>query len=275
MLKNILQKIKNIPQWLSDLRQLMRDIKNFKPSNIDWDFICMVFIGLLCWLLVISSIWWLPILALFFLALFLTTTLVVRYFNNRIIRQFQILNRQMKIDLKLPDLQLMEFSWLWGWLPVPVFSMVFKIEYPAMKGVYLGKLISVELYNMEEGKSPHIKIRVDTTDYGHTFNIGIEERGWSEQWFGESDILVGNISFDHRFYIESNNPEFIQQLFDNELRRIFLKNFYGTCVLENSVLEYVEETLVHREKHRIRLQNIILGMYMIGKKMDHLRHGGG
>lgn len=269
---NISQKIKAIQQWFADFRQLLRDLKNFN-FTINWDFVCLVMICILAWLLIFSSIWWVPILGLFFLALFLTAALIIRYFNNRIIRQFQILNRQMKVDLKLPHLQLIKVAWLWNWVPVPVFSTDFKIRYPSMKGVYLGKLINIQLYNAEEGKSPHIKISVDTTDYGNNFSIKLEERGWAQQFFGKSDIPIGNTSFDQRFYIEANNPEFIPQLFDDELRRIFQKNFYGNCTLENSVLEYVEETLIHTKKGRIRLQNIILGMYMIGKKMNYIRHG--
>ena len=90
-----------------------------------------------------------------------------------------------------------------------------------MSGSYLGRNLSLKMYNKDGEKVPHTKITLHIMNFGKTFKLETDDRNFFQRLFGKSDPTVGSRAFDAHFFINSFVEEFIKKLFDAELRRLF------------------------------------------------------
>lgn len=185
----------------------------------------------------------------------------IEYLNDRAIAQFAALNTQLNISLEVPPRKTFNLAW----------------SYPSLKGLYLGRELIIKMNNKDIGgiAVPHTIITVDTLHSGNTLEISAETFfSTLKKAFGKQDVLTGDNEFDRRFLIVTNNNGFVKKLLDQEIRDILKKEVFlkmGKISLQHSRLQYEEQIVVNTDNERRRLENIILVLYMISKRMEYMR----
>ncbi len=121
---------------------------------------------------------------------------------------------------------------------------------------------------------PQTVIVVDVLHYGKTFTIGSETiyTILSKLW-GKNDISLNDPLFDRMFYLTANDAAFLQKVLDPDIRDIMKANMFlqdGKFTLNQAQLRYEEQISVMTVSRRKRIEKIILIMYMMAKKIDHL-----
>lgn len=232
----------------------------------------------------------LPPFALLFLlllviAVLLCVSLVIKYLNRLTLAQWAILNEQLQINLQMPERAWLELEW----------------KYPSMDGMYLGKKINISMFNAEMFgiTAPHTRIVIDAIHYGNTLEIRSEgvytqfEKFWLKtnnlytrqiqkilHYFGrevvplKGEVAVGDLEFDRRFYVLTNNAGFVKKLLDPDIRDIMKNDVFtkmGKFVLNQSQLIYTEQININTDFERQRFQKIILLMYMMANRMERIR----
>ncbi|MBK8472220.1 MAG: hypothetical protein IPL33_08635 [Sphingobacteriales bacterium] len=188
----------------------------------------------------------------------------IEYINDRTIAQFAAMNAQLKIALSVPARKAFNLAW----------------SYPSLKGRYLERDLSISMKNKDmAGMSvPYTSMSIDALRHrGVTLEISSETLGSTlKKMIGKQDVLTGDIDFDRRFLIKTNNQKFIKDLLDEEIRDILKKEVFlkmGTLSLKDSELCYEEQIVVNTDNERRRMENILLVMYMLAKRMDYMRDG--
>lgn len=225
------------------------------------------------------------VLMLIAIGIFMLVSRSIRYLNDRNVEQFARLNEQLKLKLITTDRSWFKLDW----------------QYPSMSGIYLDRNIIITMFNADVLgiTAPHTRIAVDAFHYGKTLEIRSEgiytqfEKIWFRaanfpnkiarailKYFGRylkpinSEVSVGDLDFDRRFYIISNDVQFTIKLLDKEIRDIMTKDVFlkmGKFELRQSQLFYTEQIVINTDFERQRLQKIILVMYMLVKRIESIR----
>lgn len=222
--------------------------------------VAAVLIGLIL-LVVITSPGMTLVLGLCLLAVYWSISRGIEYFNDQTIAQFAALNTQLGISLNVPTRKTFNLEW----------------TYPALKGRYLGRDLHVSMKNIDIAGIgvPHTFISIDTLHFGKTLEISSETLFTTlKKTFGKQDVITGDAEFDRRFLIASNDNGFVRKLLDDDIRDILKKEVFlnmGTISLKHSQLHYKEQIVINTDNERRRLENIILVMYMLAKRMEYMR----
>ena len=185
----------------------------------------------------------------------------IEYFNDQTIAQFSALNTQLGVSLEVPERKLFNLEW----------------TYPALKGAYLGRHLHIAIRNMDMAgvAVPHTVITIDTLHSGKTLEISAETLvSTLKKIVGKQDVITGDAEFDRRFLIKSNDNGFVKKLLDDDIRDILKKEVFlkmGKISLKHSQMFYEEQVVVNTDNERRRIENIILVMYMIAKRMEYMR----
>lgn len=212
-------------------------------------------------MLVVSSPTMTLLLFLFLVAFYWAVSRAIEYLNEQIVAQFAALNHQLNITLNVPPRKTFNLEW----------------AFPSLKGHYLGRQIDIVTLPTNIGgvSVPHTTITLDALHYGNTFEIKSEN--WItfiKKFWGKQDILTGDKHFDSRFYITSNNANFMRQLLDADIRDIMNREAFlqmGKFTLKESQLKYEEQVVINTDNDRERIEKIILIMYMMVKRMEYMR----
>lgn len=223
--------------------------------------IILTFVLLLAGVLIFSEPAFAIFLTVIAIFIFFLVTRFVQSLNNQTIKQFSLMNLQLKVGLNVPTKKPWSLDWL----------------YPSLIGFFLDKHLSISMYTKQQNgfKSPYTSITIDAFHYGKTFKITTEGFYTKvDKLFGKDDILTRDKTFDRLFYVESNDPKFMVKLLDEEIRDIMKHDVFmsmGTFVLNQSQLRYDEQLVINTDKKRKRFEKIILVMYMMTKKMEMMR----
>lgn len=225
------------------------------------------------------------VLMLAAVGIFLMVSRSIRYLNDRNVEQFAYLNEELKLKLNTTDRSWFKLDW----------------QYPSLSGTYLNRNISIIMFNADSFgiTAPHTRIAVDALHYDKTLEIKSEgiytqfEKMYFRatnftnriirailKYFGRylkpisHEVNIGDLDFDRRFYIISNDTKFTIKLLDKEIRDIMTKDVFlkmGKFELRQSQLFYTEQIVINTDFERQRLQKIILLMYMIAKRIEQIR----
>ncbi|HRK28826.1 MAG TPA: hypothetical protein PK239_16245 [Chitinophagales bacterium] len=184
----------------------------------------------------------------------------IQFLNDLVVEQFSVLNNQLQLEL----------------IVEPRRRFSFKRRYPLIKGKYLNRrlMISSKEVMIAGVAYPQTVIVVDVLHYGKTFTIGSETiyTILSKLW-GKNDISLNDPLFDRMFYLTANDAAFLQKVLDPDIRDIMKANMFlqdGKFTLNQAQLRYEEQISVMTVSRRKRIEKIILIMYMMAKKIDHL-----
>ncbi|MEZ4888371.1 MAG: hypothetical protein R3E32_26820 [Chitinophagales bacterium] len=216
-------------------------------------------IMLVFWFVFANIRWLIVLVSSVLLGLFISN-LFIAYINNRVIRQFAFLNRQLRVHLDIPETRLFNFEWI----------------YPSLQGQYLQRRIQVYTTTQtvldRKREVPFTTISVNAPFGGRSFAIRPEALGKQfTKFFYNKKKVTEDRSFDRKFDVNSDDLEYIGGLLDDAVREILNEGILSRdsyLEFKNGVFSYTEQTVLNMGFKRRRFEKIILVMYMIAKKME-------
>ncbi len=224
--------------------------------------------------------WWVPLSIIgTLIILLLLSSETINYLNARVYRQYQLLNMQLELNLSKPMRSQPHLWWLLpeNWVPESKRSYFgFSRSYPSLTGRYLGRslTISTEAKMINENKSAIVtSVILDVFPVGRSFEITASGFGLSlAGLFKRNRSKTGDKSFDSRFSIHTDNPDYFLVLMDEDIRRVLKTDVFsdmGRLSLDGNLLTYEEAILPKDEYIRKKIERVVLVLYMIAKKMEY------
>ncbi len=214
---------------------------------------------LIFWFLFASMRWLIVLASSVLLGLFISN-LFIAYVNNRVIKQFAFLNRQLHVHLDIPETRLFNFRWI----------------YPSLQGHYLQRRIQVFTSTQSVSNSkrevPFTTISVDAPFGGRSFSIRPEALGKKfTKFFYNKKKVTQDKTFDRKFDVGGDDLKYVGGLLDGAIREILNEGILSRdsyLEFKNGQFSYTEQTVMNANFKRRRFEKIILVMYMIAKKME-------
>ncbi len=203
-----------------------------------------------------------PAMLIFFVFIFWFISWGINLLNGQVVRQLNLLNKQLNIYLKIPEHKMFSLEW----------------KYPFMTGNFLNRSLNIFMYvtNRIGYPLPHTIVTIDVLHYGKTFSLKTESiTTRAKRMAGMNDVIIGDPEFDDLFYIETNDPGFVGSLLeDDDIRELMIRHLNlnnARITLEQSQLKYDEQVILNTTEKRKRFEKVILLLYMLIKRMENTR----
>lgn len=245
------------------LYNLLEDILGRKIVKFFYNLLAITIFILLILLWLTDNYVGIVVLVILALLFFFGILHLYRRLNDQTIRQFAVMNQQLKLRMKYPAQPFFNMEWV----------------YPNMRGVYRGRYLAIVSYkSIEAGKVvPRVAVTLDVIHYGKIFSLKPEDFSTALKKLKEGpDIITGDDDFDARFYVESNDARFMKNLLDDDIRDILMDNVFnhiGKFTLSQGQLKYSEALVLNTTEERRRFEYVILVLHMMAKRMELMRIG--
>lgn len=229
----------------------------------NFSFLAFLTIFFIAAILILYDWRYLIVFIITLILIFVIIKIILKKISYLTIHQFTILNKelQLKQTILVPTL------------------LSFDKYLPTLQGSFLGQYLKIFMYTKlepNERKFPYTEIHTDIINYDKTFTLTTQGIYTSyKKYFYNTTKITGDPEFDRRFFVKSSHPDFIADLFDDEIRNYLKKDVFlkmGTFNLEQSLLKYTEQIAITTENERHRLEEIIAVMLMMTQKMKHKRN---
>ncbi len=218
------------------------------------------------------------LLFLTYLTVYILVNMFFNFFNRRRIEQYEILNKQLKLNMDIRPKTKFPFSifFLNKAANFAKYKFGFQWVFPTLSGMYLGQSMefSVDAVAQEdtERKVHYSNLIVNVTHTGNSCHI--RTRTWRDKLriFKRKRFLTGDATFDEYFQVTTNNADFLIILFDTPIRQLLVNHTYqkATLELDKGQLTFRQRKVMTDMKDRKHFEQVILLLYMIAKRIDHL-----
>lgn len=151
------------------------------------------------------------------------------------------------------------------------------MQVPSIKGFFLDKQCNVLVSAKGGGRLRSyyttFKIRVKNP-HNRTMSILREDFFQKvNKWIGKQDIIIGDPEVDHFFILRSDEPTFIYELLNEEVKDQLKKShlsFNGSINLNEHELSYTEKSLITKPADIRRFARLIQLMLCLAERLDNI-----